>query len=73
MHTVIPSGVYDYLENQSTRHHVQAGLQLAPGVMQALLLNYSSLGSEAASLQSHVADAAAAFLKLAKVALLSKE
>ncbi|KAL3154413.1 hypothetical protein ABBQ32_013885 [Trebouxia sp. C0010 RCD-2024] len=51
----------------------QAGLQLAPGVMQALLLNYSSLGSEAASLQSHVADAAAAFLKLAKVALLSKE
>lgn len=41
--------------------------------MQALLLNYSSVGSEAASLQSQIADAAAAFLKLAQVALLSKE
>lgn len=52
--------------------YVQAGFRLAPGVMQSLLVDYSSIGSDATSLQPQIADAAAAFLKLAKTALLSK-
>ena len=53
-------------------HHLQAGFRLAPGVMQSLLVDYSSTGSDATSLQPQIAEAAAAFLKLAKTALLSK-
>ena len=50
----------------------QAGLQLAPGIMQSLHINYTNLASQAV-LQPLIAEAAAMFLKLAKVALLSKE
>jgi len=47
----------------------QAGLQFAPGLMQLLQNSYGSLESDAAI----IIDATAAFLDLAKVALLSKE
>lgn len=71
MHTACLYRVFEHLKKKHCL--VQAGLRLAPGVMQALLLDYNSVGSEATLLQPHIADAAATFLKLTKVALLSKE
>ena len=60
---------------QRSQHtlHVQAGFRLAPSVMQSLLVDYNSIGLEATSLQPQIANTAAAFLKLAKTALLSRE
>ena len=52
---------------------LQIGLQMAPGVMQLLHASYGELDTNAASPQPHITDATAAFLKLARVALLSKE
>lgn len=61
------------LQRSHHTFHVQAGFRLAPSVMQSLLVDYNSVGSEATSLQPQITNAAAAFLKLAKTALLSKE
>lgn len=52
---------------------MQAGFQIAPGVMQLLHTSYTSAGIDAASLQPHILQATASFLKLARVALLSTE
>ena len=52
---------------------MQAGFQIAPGVMQLLHTSYTSAGIDAASLQPHILQATATFLKLARVALLSTE
>jgi len=51
----------------------QAGLQFAPGLMQLLQTSYVSLDTDAAIMQPYIIDATAAFLDLARVALLSKE
>ncbi|DBB03902.1 TPA: hypothetical protein ACH3X1_012988 [Trebouxia sp. C0004] len=50
-----------------------AGLQFAPGLMQLLQTSYDSLNTDAAIMQPYIIDATAAFLDLARVALLSKE
>lgn len=62
-----------YVQRGQHTIHVQAGFRLAPSVMRSLLADYNSRGSEATSLQPQIANAAAAFLKLAKTALLSKQ
>jgi len=51
----------------------QAGLQSAPGLMQLLQTSYASLDTDAALMQPYIIHATAAFLDLAKVAVLSKE
>ena len=63
----------EVLSERSAYFDVQAGFRLAPSVMRSLLADYNSTGSEATSLQPQIANAAAAFLRLAKTALLSKE